>query len=459
VRDVNLLETVRPNGILSHLRKLSLEASLIWSGEIVAALGAIVGVRLLTRCLDPPDYGAVALAMTVATVGQQVIFSPVMQAAVRYLPVSLERKSLPSFLAGLTHLLRTGSAVLGLALGLGVLILALSGQHKTISLGIIAGVFAGICGCNSVMDGVQMAARQRAIVAWHQALSQWLRFSLAAAFVYLFVGGSTAAMAGYTLAALAVLLSQWFFLRRVLDRLLAGNPASSKGNGELTGAMRSYAWPFAMWGLFTWLQMSSDRWSLEAFRSAREVGLFQVSYQLGYYPLQLLSGVSMQLFIPILFKMAGDGSAARRVQLAQRATIGLVGCSLGATLVAGILSLGLGNRLVALVASAPYQSSARLLPLMVFAGGLFGSAQIASLLPMINGASRTLLKPKIGVAVVGVLLNVAGAYWYGLLGVAVSSLLQSLLLLVWMLSIISPHALRGSLPVIAEPCNAGPLLT
>src|SRR5438874_2297495 len=53
--------------------------------------------------------------------------------------------------------------------------------------------------------------------------------------------------------------------------------------------MRGYAWPFAAWGIFTWMQTASDRWALQG-RGTSEVGFYAALYQLGYYPMTLLSG-------------------------------------------------------------------------------------------------------------------------------------------------------------------------
>jgi hypothetical protein len=57
------------NSVLS----LGREFLLISAGQMVAVLGGVVGVRVLTGILDPTVYGQLALGMTLATLVLQVV--------------------------------------------------------------------------------------------------------------------------------------------------------------------------------------------------------------------------------------------------------------------------------------------------------------------------------------------------------------------------------------------------
>src|SRR5439155_3749765 len=167
-------------------------------------------------------------------------------------------------LRGARHLVTWATlGVLGFA-ALLALVLSTAGQVNSISLMTIAFLYSWLSGYSSAMDGVQNAARQRAIVAWHQGIGQWLRFLLALAMIGALGAFSRAAMLGYAVASALVLVSQTFLFRR---RILALSPATNAGpTGPVeswTRQMRAYAWPFALWGVFTWAQMASDRWALQ----------------------------------------------------------------------------------------------------------------------------------------------------------------------------------------------------
>src|SRR5439155_11689793 len=120
--------------------------------------------------------GELALGMTVAALTQQVVLGPVSGALLRFFAPAAEAGQLNAYLKGARHLLIGATFLL---LGLGTLLgLALwrNGQVKWLGLMTAAFSFSLFSGYNSAMDGVQNAARQRAVVAWHQGLGQWLRF-------------------------------------------------------------------------------------------------------------------------------------------------------------------------------------------------------------------------------------------------------------------------------------------
>jgi hypothetical protein len=60
---------------------------------------------------------------------------------------------------------------------------------------------------------------------------------------------------------------------------------------------------------------------------------------------------------------------------------------------------------------------------------------MAALVPMALGDSRALLAPKIGTAVLALLLNAAGAYFFGIPGVLVAGLVFALCYLAWVAAV------------------------
>jgi O-antigen/teichoic acid export membrane protein len=122
------------------------------------------------------------------------------------------------------------------------------------------------------------------------------------------------------------------------------------------------------------------------------------------------------------------------------------------------------QQLFALVVGAQYQSVSAFLPVAVLASGLFVVGQMLSLVPMVLGDSRSLLAPKVGTAILALLLNVAGAYLFGLPGVLWAGVLYSISYLTWLAVVVrrmaarqspSPddhHMLRGPSSVAANAC-------
>jgi O-antigen/teichoic acid export membrane protein len=284
---------------------------------------------------------------------------------------------------------------------------------------------------------MQNAARQRAVVACHQGIGQWLRFATALALIAAIGALSSVAMLGFAIASALVFGSQTvLFRRKILAMLPAEDSATEQDACVWTRQMRGYAWPFAAWGIFTWAQMASDRWALQAGGSTGEVGLYAALYQLGYYPMMLLSGFLVQLVSPVLFSRAGDGTNPDRMAQSHRLNRMLLLSSFALAVAGVILASFFHREILSLLAAPLYRAVSPLLPVMVLSGGLFAAAQIAVLSLLSGVNSRLLMAPKIATGLLGVLLNFAGAYWLGIRGVVYAGLAVSSIYLVWILILV-----------------------
>jgi O-antigen/teichoic acid export membrane protein len=292
--------------------------------------------------------------------------------------------------------------------------------------------YSAVSGCNAVLDSMQNAARQRLVVAWHQALGQWVRFSAALALIKCVAATSAVAMAGYTAAAAVVLASQLVLFRR---GFLAFIPTRASLRDRRTARaveqMWTYGWPFASWGLFTWAQTASDRWALQMFRPTQEVGLYQVLYQIGYYPISLLTGLLVQLVAPILFESVGRGTSAARLAAARQLNRSLTAGALCLTAVAASVAALFHEPIFSLLAAREYAGASRQLPWITLSGGLFAAGQIAVLERLSHTNTKTLIAPKIVTAVAGVALNAVAARYWGLGGVVRAGAVVSLAYLTW----------------------------
>jgi O-antigen/teichoic acid export membrane protein len=416
-------------------RKFVKEFSQVGMGQIIATIGGFFGVRLLTELMAPSKYGELALGMTLLVLVQQLIIGPLSNGFSRFFVVAQVNGNIRSYLHAVLSLLVKSSWLM-----IGIFTIVLVGvilTDNSVWLGFtgILFLFTLTTSYNVTLDNIQNAARQRAVVAWHQGLNQWLRFLLASAIILLFGSSSTSAVMGYFLSSLIVVISQWYFFRKnpiyndkgvelVVD--IDGSDATS-WEGQIT----KFALPFSMWGIFSWAQMSSDRWALQIFQSASTVGLYSVLYQLGYYPIILLTTIFVQFISPVLYRRVGDARELQRVRSTQNLTNSLALVSVAFT---GILTLfvWIGKKqLFNLLAAPEYREVSYLLPWMVLSGGLFASGQISALSALNNNQPQVLLRPKIVTSIFGVLFSFFGAYLYGLEGVVWGSALFSFLYLLW----------------------------
>ncbi len=407
---------------------------LVWValGLGMATLGGAVGVRAMTGVLSPATYGELTLVVTLSALAHQTILGPLGQAFLRYFAPAHESGRFGAYLRGVWQLTAWAAGIIVTIAFLLVVLLVAVGRRDWVPLVWGTCFLSLVFGIGSSLDGVQNAARQQAVVAWHQGITPWLRFAGALGLVVEFGANAGNALMGYVLGSMAVLVSQiLLFWRRILGQHGRRTVVNDSDVAGFVRQMRVYAWPFASWGILAWVQMASDRWALQVFHGARTVGIYAVLYQVGYVPMSMLSGLVLQLIVPVVFSRSGDGTDPHRLRSAH--TVNLYGVW-GVMLVTGFMTLAallFRDQILALVAGPAYRVGAVYLPAVVLAGGLFASGQTASLVLMSGTDTRLLVRPKMVTAIAGVLFNVAGAYWYGLQGVVMANVLFGLLYFVW----------------------------
>jgi len=440
-----MLKPLRVKGVLSpRFHRLAKELFWIGLGQALAVLGAIMGVRLLTQVLNPTQYGELALGLTVVGLVTQLAFGPFQQGVLRFFGPAQEANELHAYLVSVRVLfIRASVFIVGIA---GVVLFGLwvSGHVKWIALVATALVLALISGYERVLDSMQSAARQRAVTAWHQALAQWLRFLVAFGLMVWWGASSSIAMLGYLMATIAVLISQFMFFRYSFGTLILSQSYEQIEVKKWAERLKDYAWPFMTWGLFAWVQQSSDRWALQTFSHLQDVGYYAVLYQLGYMPIILVTGIITQFLQPILFARAGAGTDTVRVKRARQLNHQVIIAFIALTVLGTSVAAALHAHIFALLVGPEYRGVSQFMPWMVLSGGLFASSEVMALLFMSGVNTKILITPKIVTAVSGILLNTAGAFWLGLRGVVFASIGFSSVSLIGMF-VLSLHSKRVEL--------------
>jgi O-antigen/teichoic acid export membrane protein len=424
----------------ARVKRAAKEFFWVGLGQAVAAVGGLVGVSLLTRVLSPESYGELALGMTAGTLAQQVVIGPFAGAFLRFFAPAREAQQTRVFLSAARRLIAQATVVLlAVALLSGIGFVAV-GYGRWIGLLAGAFLFSLLSSYNSALDGIQNAARQRVVVAWHQGLGQWLRFLAALALIGWLGATSSTAMFGYALGSALILVSQSVLFRRQILRALTDEALPERATVERwSDQVRAYTWPFMTWAVFTWAQLCSDRWALQFSGATGDVGLYAALYQLGYQPLMLASGLLVQLVAPVIFSRAGDGTDPERLAQSHRLNRLIFLGSMLLTLVGVLAAWAFHRQIFAVFVAPEYRQVSPWLPAMVLAGGFYAAGQVAviSLLSGVN--TKGLIAPKIVTALLGIVLNFVTAYWFGLGGVVYSGVAVSLIYLVWVLILTEPR--------------------
>ena len=195
--------------------------------------------------------------------------------------------------------------------------------------------------------------------------------------------------------------------------------------------MWAYSWPVSTWGIFTWLQQSTDRWALEGFATTQDVGLYAVLYQLGYAPIAIVTGLAASFLGPILYQRSGNATDHARNTNVHRLVWRITFFCMALTLIAFVLALCLHGWIFRLLVATDYRSASYLLPWMVLAGGIFSAGQMLTLKMMSELKSKAIMWVKIGTAILGVLFNLYGASVAGVAGVAMAAAAFSAIYFVW----------------------------
>jgi O-antigen/teichoic acid export membrane protein len=289
--------------------------------------------------------------------------------------------------------------------------------------------FALLSGYNSILNGIQGAARQRSIVALHQGMESWARYLMAAGLMVLLGATSVVAMVGYSVAIVLVLSSQYAYFRKIVPSYITGTDKERIWREQLW----KFSWPISFFGIFTWVYLASDRWALQFYATTQDVGLYTVVFQLGYYPISIAAGIVMQFLAPIYYQRAGDASNIQRnanvYRLSWRLTV-LVLCVTGA---AFFIAMLFHAQIFRIIVAKEYALVSHLLPWVILAGGIFSAGQNIALNLMSQMKTQSMMGVKVTTALLGSILNFAGVYWYGITGIVIASILFSVLYFLWIL--------------------------
>jgi O-antigen/teichoic acid export membrane protein len=164
---------------VQRFRHLFKEGFWIVVGQAMVMIGSLVGVRLLTGLLSPAEYGELALGVTIATLVNQTILGPLGQGVMRFYAPAVEQDDIGGYLYAVRRLVSISMIAIVFLILVGLSGLFITGQYQWISITFTSLLFASASGCNSILSGIQNAARQRSVVALHQGIESCLRFLVA----------------------------------------------------------------------------------------------------------------------------------------------------------------------------------------------------------------------------------------------------------------------------------------
>ena len=397
------------------------ETSWITLGQLLIALGGLAGIRMLTHVLTPEAYGKLGLGMAIAALVGQIFYWPVSNCATRLYSEAVNKNDVASFFYVINKILVvSGVFVVAVFLLCYEFFRGESEKYGFYFL-IPLSVYAISTGCGSVYAGMLNASRRRAEIAISQSVEIWSRFILAYLLIKQFGDLSYLALIGFSIASLSVTIWQHKAICSSFPRNKQVNDTSKNWTFEISNYIR----PFFLIGIFTGLSTASDRWILNSFTSSTEVGLYVVLYQLGFYPISMVIGILVQLMEPIIYQRIGAVNNSAATDDATRLVKITTATALAFSIIASMIAWIAKDLLFLIFTPDSYHSAAIYLPIVVLSGGFFAAGNALALKIQAYKLSSMLLKPKIGMAIVGFVSNIVGAYSYGLKGIVFAGLFTS----------------------------------
>jgi len=396
-------------------------------------IGALVGIRLLTELLEPAAYGQLALAMTAVMLLEQTSLGPLGHGVVRFFSPAAESRDLAGYLVSAFRLVALVSIGIGAILAAAGAVFLFRQHTQWFWLLVAACALALFGGYNTIMAGIQNAARHRKVFAVHQGLDSWLRFLVAALLITLLGPTSTVAMFGYVLATCLILIPQsGFFYKFIIRQADWTSP-----QGDWRNQIFSFSWPFAVFGVFSWGQVASSRWALEGYGTTEAVGLYAVLFQLGYYPIFVGVSTAIQFLAPVFYGRAGDASDARRTASVRKMSRNFTVFCLIATVGLFLIAYLFHAEIFGIFVAAEYASVSYLLPWVMLSSGIFAAGQAIALNLMSHLQTQDMVAVKVITALLGIVANVIGAYLYGLKGIVIAGFVYAVPHSLWMLGLVS----------------------
>jgi len=150
--------------------RLSKEVTWVVLGQVLATLGSLVGVRVLTGMLSPSTYGELALGMTAIGLVYQVVFWPLSSGAVRFYAPATEDKDLGGYLNAVRRLALLATGAVVFLTPLVIMGLFITAHAEWLPIAVAAIIFVIFSGNNDILSEIQNAARHRYIMVFHQAM-------------------------------------------------------------------------------------------------------------------------------------------------------------------------------------------------------------------------------------------------------------------------------------------------
>lgn len=381
-------------------------------GQGLAALGTLVGIRILTQVVTPGIFGAVALLMGVAAFVVGLFCTPLIQAALRFYPELHVSNSVH-------QLRRIIGAKLRRNMTLAVLLLALAGGLYTAGGGgswlvvLLLAALVIVDAARTLETSLLNAARRHKPFALWAVAEAWAR-PLAAVALVVLVGLTTGSvLAGYALASSVLLIVVYVGLQRegIHRTDDAGEPRR-----DLTHAIGRYALPLAPLAIVGWLSGLSDRYIIGGVLGLSDAGIYAAAYGLVSRPFLMIGQV-----VELTLRPVYQDAVSRKDHVRADRIISIWLMLLAPTVSLGFVAILMWHEQIALLLlGEKFRSGAKLMPWIAAGYAMLVVSYVYERICYAYGATRKVLYVQIVGTTACLILTTAAVLNLGLIGAAMA---------------------------------------
>ncbi len=281
----NPSQNENPNGIARRVRDRLASSprmvpDLFWTltANLISAGSGIVVFKIISRWVPANEYGKASLVLGIAGLLNQLLIGPVVMAHLRlYFEHAAENRGRQYGRAFLRLLLRN-AAILSLIYLAASAVYHRLGNPVYLSLAVPA-VFlifsqAELSGTLALLE----AEKKYRLITIAQSLSKALQIPFLVLMIWVSISGPSAVISSQMAAGLfVVLMWGWRYVK-------VSSSESLKLRDIAASATRAFGWTLYAFNLLGWILATSDRYIIEHFWTAREVGIYALNYGLWSVP-------------------------------------------------------------------------------------------------------------------------------------------------------------------------------
>jgi len=392
-------------------RRLHIDFLSIGFSQALAAVGQIIGIRLLTEALSPAVFGQVALAVGMSTLAISVFVNPTMQALLRYYPEYAQSGNEAAARAtALRRIARTSAFALPLSLPLMILAVVAGWFNPTVVT--LLSLLVVVDGMRTFRTTMMNASRDHHRYGVWQIGEAWGRPSLAYAAAVWWGIHTEVVLVAYIVASGVLYLA----LARSTGESAPAAPVRDIDEGDLLRRFERYARPLIPLGLVGWISGTADRYMIGSLLSFQDVGMYAAAYGLASRPLLIVSSIAETAIRPVYYDavVRQDQRTSRKYLVAWFAIVFAAG-----TAVCASFTL-LQQPLAHLLLGPGFREASYLMPWIAVGYGLLAFYHISARVSLAHDAPHiTTISEATGtVSAVAIGFMLIGAY--GLPGAAVA---------------------------------------